>query len=280
MVHIITDYGYCYGVEEAIKTLETSSKKYETLFLNHPLLHNKKENDALMRKYHARYFKKGLPYDDKAALVLSAHGHTLEEEEEGKKSVHLVDATCPLIKKRYQSIPKKEEGVSYIYLGKEHHQETLGFVSRFPYFDLFDADMDISVQFAEYPLKKKSVFVPQTTVSYETYEIVLTYLKENSDVIFSLPICPLYERRAKQAIAALKEADLKNSYLIVCGDKSSSNANEIFRSIKKEYPALEGDILLEATPELKERLKNKEIYIASATSVSKETVEALCSSLS
>ncbi len=280
MVKIITDYGYCYGVESAIAKMKKASSSFSKLYLTHPLIHNTEENEALMKEANASFLEKEVPYCEKNGILLSAHGHSLEEEKEAEKHGKILDATCPLIVSRYQRIPKEESDISFLYLGKAKHQETIGFLSHFPYFTLLSSEKDLLPQLSALSLKKKSVFVPQTTVSEEAYNKVLTYLKDRSEVVFTLPICPIYGRRTQQALEALKDVDPLKSYFLVCGDKSSSNANEIASAIQKAYPLLKVAIVLKADSTLKQETAGRDIYIGSATSVNRETVEALAKSLS
>lgn len=280
MVKIITDYGYCFGVESAISDLNKAGESKKHVFLTHPLLHNLPENKRLMEKANASFLEKDTPYSEDNLIVLSAHGHSFEEEEEAKKHGRVKDATCPLIKRRYERIPKQEPGISYIYLGKENHQETIGFVSHFPYFTLVSTKKPLLEQLDALKLESKSVFVPQTTVGEESYQFVYSYLQKRSEILFSLPICPIYGKRAAQAISYLKNVDPSKSFFLVCGDPTSSNANEIASAVHEAYPSIPYALSLKADAALKDKAKGKDIFIASATSVSKEAVEDLASSLS
>jgi 4-hydroxy-3-methylbut-2-enyl diphosphate reductase IspH len=90
-----------------------------------------------------------------------------------------------------------------------------------------------------------------------------------------MDICPLYEKRSKQAIKVIKDLDPEKNYFIVCGDKTSSNAKEIYHAMSLSNPKLKGTIALDSSMLNLNELKGKDIYIASATSVNKDTVEKL-----
>lgn len=275
MIKIISDYGFCYGVENAIAILKETSRKNNSVYLSHPLIHNKLENSKLINDFHVNFYDSTSELNKNDVVVLSAHGHSKEEEKELIAKTNIVDATCPLILKRNSTIPKYDESTSFYYLGKEHHQETIGFLSNFKYFTLIDSTKDIQNQIDLNKIKTKSVLVPQTTVSNSKYLEAKEIIEQHSALTFTLPICKLYSTRAEQAIASLKNIDINNSYLIVCGDISSSNANEIFNTIISAYKNLDGAIVLEANQLDLTKIKNKDIYITSATSVSKTTVEKL-----
>lgn len=279
MIKIISDYGFCYGVENAISILKETSKKNNSVYLSHPLIHNKLENGKLINDFHVKFYDSISELTKNDVVVLSAHGHSKEEEKELQAKTNIVDATCPLILKRNLTIPKYDESTSFYYLGKENHQETIGFLSNFKYFKLIDSTKDINEQIDLNRIKSKSVLVPQTTVSNSKYLEAKSIIEQNSSLTFTLPICKLYSTRAEQAVEALKNIDVNKSYLLVCGDISSSNANEIFNSITSAYKNLQGAIVLEVSQLDLNKINSKDIYITSATSVSKSTVEKLVTDL-
>lgn len=272
MVKIISDFGYCFGVEHAIQILLNEKNRAGKVYLTHQLLHNRIENEKLMKSVSASFLTPEIILQKEDEVILSAHGHTLEEENDLKQKCVLKDATCPLILKRYQQIPPFENDVTYLYLGKEQHQETLGFLSHFPYFKLIDSAKDMEQQIKEISLFKKSVIIPQTTVSPFKLEALLSMVSLKSRVVFSLPICPFYGRRGKEASDFVKDLDSKTNSFLVCGDTSSSNAKEIFSQMQNANKALIGQICLSISDLDLNLYQKKNIYIASATSVSKETV--------
>lgn len=272
MVKIISDYGFCFGVQSAIDRLCSIKKNKGNIYLTHPLLHNKMENECIMKKVGAKLLSDEVKVNKDDTLVLSAHGHALEEEENESGS-EILDCTCPLIIRRYDRVLPYEKDVSYLYLGKKNHQETIGFLSHFPYFQLIESTKDVLSQLISLPLKEKVVFIPQTTVSKTSWEEVNQFLKENNkEILQALPICPLYEKRSMQAISFLKNVDPTRSIFLVCGDQSSSNAKEIFSSIQNAYPSMKGYIVLRKEDFPFEKYKGFDFYLASATSVSRQSV--------
>lgn len=280
MVKIITEYGFCFGVENAIQILKQASISHpgEKIFLRHPLLHNLPENERLMKKAHARFLNPEEEAEKSSLLVLSAHGHPLEEEKDFPGTI--LDATCPLIQKRYALLEKIDPNTTYLFLGKKNHEETKGFLSHFPFLILLDSEQDLLPQIETITLKKKAYLVPQTTISEAKRKKAVELLASRCDSVFSLPICPLYSKRAKEALDFLKDKDPFSSYFVVVGDTSSSNAKEILSSVLSSIPHLEGQIALSIQDIPLAKRKGKDIYLASATSVSKETVEELFATLS
>lgn len=274
MVKIISDYGFCFGVEAAIEQLLSKKGAKGKIYLTHPLLHNLPENERIMKKVDASIIKDDTTLNKEDIIVLSAHGHKIEEEQRYASLAEILDCTCPLIVKRYSIIKSYDTDTSFLYLGKKNHQETIGFLSHFPYFQFIDSTKDVKLQISSINLKNKVVFVPQTTVSETTWNKVKNALAGH-DIVQILPICPLYQRRSKQSIEQLRNVDMHKSIFLVCGDKASSNAKEIYQSIKEAYPEMNGFIVLKKEDFDYQEYSGKDIYIASATSVSKSTVEEL-----
>jgi (E)-4-hydroxy-3-methyl-but-2-enyl pyrophosphate reductase len=278
MITIITDTGYCYGVKQALKILKKASREHPNVVLVHPLIHNLTENALLLKEAKATLYDPKNPAKP-GAVVFSAHGYTLEEAEAFKGICPSYDATCPLILARYQALARLDPSVSVVFLGKKGHQETLGFLSHFPSLLFVDENQDLAKQITKLPLKEKIGFVPQTTLSEEKALTCLSLLEKRGQVVYSLGICPHYQQRTHQALAALAKADPEKSFFLVCGDKASSNANEILNAVLKTYPGLTGTIAMsvqEINPSL---IQGKDIYVSSATSSSEEAVQALVASL-
>ena len=269
MIPIIGDIGFCYGVKHAIDVLSKASQEHRKVYLTHPLLHNHVENDSLLRQNHAKVFAKG-DFLDSSAVVFSAHGH--DPKDEGLfPGADLYDATCPLILQRYRRLASLPEA-SVVFLGKKGHQETEGFLGRFPSFLFVDCKEDIPKQLASLPLSRRTALVPQTTVSRAAYRQAFSWLKKNTELVFTLPICPMYEKRYQDIEDFFRENDPEAFYLVVCGDTLSSNANELLATALSEFPGLVGSIAMRAEDIDYDLLGNRRIVISSSTSASEKSV--------
>lgn len=275
MIKIIGDYGFCFGVENAVSTLKKAKSNDNKTVLFHPLIHNIKLNEELMKNNNAVLFN-GLNLNKEDNILFSAHGHTLNDEEK-YKGYKSFDATCPLILNRYKQLEEVyNKKTTYLFLGKKIHQETISFLSHFNYLKLIDINNYLTdLNNLNLNKNKKTYLTCQTTISLEIYNNVLKYLKENTTLVGNLSICPLYLKRIQDSFSILDNIKYKNSYLIVCGDKMSSNANEILKAILNKYKSLNGTIALTLKDINIEEIKNKDIYIVSSTSVSKEEVITL-----
>ena len=271
MVKIISDFGFCFGVDEAIKILKKASAS-SPLFLTHPLIHNIYENEVLMKECKASIYNG----EKEGTIVLSAHGHTLEEEAYFlNKGFKVVDATCPLIKKRLEFLKNKN---NILYFGKKDHQETKGFLSNFPTSILIDQNDDYQKVVSDLDKNKSYFLVPQTTISEDKFSTLKNILKTYNISYDSLDICPLYKKRIKEAITFLENTDPHNSIILVIGDKLSSNANEIYNTLKKRFNSHQILIINEYDDSI--RKEGYDYYLVSSTSASKEKVLNIYNQLS
>ena len=272
MVKIICETGYCSGVNKAINKLSKAAKESNKVFLLHPLLHNIHENDKLMKENNASYLEDSSDYEDNSSLLFSAHGYRFSDYEKYKDKLKLFYGTCPIILARYKLLEKNNNDYYYIFLGKGNHEETMCFIDNFPFLHLIDTNLDLNEQIKKLKVKNKKIFfIPQTTISNLKKEECLSILEKDNDVIKKLDICLSYYNRIKEIDTFLSKVN-KVSILLIIGDKLSSNANEIFNFVKNQYPNIE--VYIENSFErIKEiDIKNKDIFLTSATSTSKENV--------
>lgn len=279
MIKIISDVGFCFGVKNAVEKLKEIKNDGGRIFLLHPLIHNALLNDKLLKENNATIFA-GEDLKKEDTILFSAHGHLLEEEKKYSTS-RQVDATCPLIKERYKQLKKcYSDDVKFIFVGKKNHQETKAFLSHFPYLIYIDVS-SFKEDIKRLDLKKqdKTFLIPQTTISSFTFDEIKRIIDEKSTLTSFISPCKLYDSRAREAIDFLKDKNIDKLFFIVVGDKSSSNANEILNQVKKIYPSIEAKIVLSATQLDIEKLKNRDIFISSATSASLKQVEDLVDEL-
>lgn len=272
MIYLLPDYGFCAGVKNAISVMARAAELPGTLYLTHPLLHNKKENQALLEAYHARLCA---PDEEihSGNVVFSAHGHDVRDERRFS-GARLFDATCPLISRRYRELEGGRKR-PILFLGKDGHPETIGFLSRFPTMVLLDARKNLSEQLSRIVLPKEVVLVCQTTIAESTRIEALRLLKGRTEVVQEFPLCPLYRKRVEEAFSFLQGKEPKDFFFAVAGDPLSSNANEILRSVLEGFPGLEGSICPSSASLPSDVLGRKDVLLGSSTSISGEEVERM-----
>ena len=275
MVKIISDVGYCFGVIKTIETLKLASKENDKVYLLHPLLHNIEENTKLMKENNALYLNELKDDKNKNGLLFSAHGYMFEQFNKYKDKFNLYIGTCPLILKRYEILKNNKEDITYIYLGKKDHQETISFLNNFPFLNFIDTSIDFKKQIDKLKIENNKIFViPQTTISLTSLNNLLNLLSNLNYQVTNLSICENYYSRIKEIDSFLKKYDGK-CIIFVIGDKLSSNANEIFNFIKNNYSKYEVYIENNINEIKKHNLENKDIFLTSPTSTSIEKVNMI-----
>ena len=275
MVKIISDIGYCSGVKQAINKLEKVSRESNEVFLLHPILHNIKENDFLMKKNNAKYLDESSTIEKNSTLLFSAHGYKFNDFKNYKSKMNVVIGTCPIILNRYKLLEKYNKSYFYVFLGKGSHEETKSFIANFSFLHLIDSNKNIQNQIKNMDIKNKNIFfIPQTTISNEVKDECLSILEINNNIVKRLDICQIYHKRITQIDKFLSRIN-KMFILIIVGDKLSSNANEIYNFVKKKYSNSEVYIENKFDMIKKIDLKNKDIYLTSATSSSEECVKEI-----
>lgn len=278
MIEIISEVGFCFGVKAAVDKMEEKANQGYHLFVTHPLMHNEKENDKIMLKTQASFYKQKRNPSSLDAIVFSAHGHDPVEEKE-YTGYHLVDTTCPLILSRYKRLRNENPDFCKVFFGKKEHQETIGFLTHFPEFHFIDVNSDYIKAVESLPNSPTYILVPQTTASEMSRKSLLSVFKSKNKMVHSYPLCENYESRLKDSIEFLKKHDLKQSAILVVGDRKSSNANEILSGIKNAFTDIPSAIGMKVEDFPFDFTQLKNIYITSATSCSLDSVHELIEEL-
>lgn len=267
MIYLLKHYGFCNGVKNSIEILIKACKENKDVTLLHPLMHNDMEVEKLQKEYHFKTGKDEVLSDD--AIIVSAHGHTKEEEEQ-YHSHPLYDAICPLLKKRYEILNQKKD-IKWYFLGKNNHQETISFLSHFSNLTFIDSEVK---EFPKFNQEETGLIV-QSTISEEIAKEYESYFKNNTSLIAYIPPCPVYLARKQEAIDFFKSHNSRTFDIIVLGSKTSSNCNELKESLKKLYSSC--NILKANTVnDIDMSLLNKEnILLVSSTSISEESVDCI-----
>lgn len=276
-VEILQPSGYCKGVKNAFSIAEKARMDYpnKTIYLFGPLVHNKNAMDRLINdnfsilKPDVDELEK---LDDGSVIVLPAHGHTKEIDQiASEKNLIIYDAICPFIQENIKQIKKQiKNGNKILFYGDKNHIEVKSIISLSSAIYLLDKEI-----LKNYYLntKNKYYFFCQSTIKNADIYDVLTQIKDlNLDIDTQfLKVCNTTNERQKLLYDLEKSVDA----VIIVGDKTSNNSNELFDIALK----LHGDktvLFIKDSSELDtELLRNKKhiVILSGASTPDKDVLD-------
>ena len=224
----ITPQGYCNGVKQALQkcvdALNDPTIK-RPIYLLGMIIHNK--------HVCAELEEKGiiiLEGENKSALVdeinegtiiITAHGvENNLKEKIINKGLNLIDATCKIVERVHINIATYlKNGYEIIYLGKNHHPETIGIMNESDKIHLIEKSEELELL----DKNKKYYVTNQTTLShYDILEIHQTIKENFPNVLVENTVCLATTKRESALI------NIETDLLVVVGDTKSSNTKKLF----------------------------------------------------
>jgi 4-hydroxy-3-methylbut-2-enyl diphosphate reductase len=225
--------GFCAGVNMAVAALDLALSRYGApLFVYHEIVHN--------RHIVERFSRRGVVFvddlDDVPAgsrLMYSAHGVSPEIEEAAKnRSLQVIDATCPLVRKvHWQAARFAQQGYTIVLIGHRGHDEVVGVLGVAPQQMILvetveDVDrLDIQ--------NEKVAYLTQTTLSVDEANVIVSRLKQRYPQCVGSPkedICYATQNRQEALKAVLADVGL----VLVVGSQNSSNSNRLAEIAKQQ----------------------------------------------
>ena len=220
--------GYCAGVDRAVETVEKALEKYGApVYVRKEIVHNKYVVETLQDR--------GVIFVDEtdevpegSHLVFSAHGVSPAVRESAKeRSLHTLDASCPLVTKVHNEAKRfARDGYHILLVGHEGHEEVEGTAGEAPDITHLVDGVDGVDRLPDFPEGQKLVWLSQTTLSVdETMEIVNKRHERypNLENPPSDDIC--YATQNRQA--AVKKIAPQSDLVIVVGSQNSSNSKRL-----------------------------------------------------
>ena len=275
-ITLLKPIGHCFGVLKAIEIAKDVKQKHphQNVYVFGLLVHN----EEVVRQLEGLDIKtveineetalnqlKQFNKDD--VVIFTAHGHPQVYEDILKKNnVTYYDATCTKVKECFNVIKEAKE---VIYIGKAGHPETVAALTMNQNAHLYDirSGLDYSLIKSDNPL-----VINQTTLSFLELERIHQEIKDKlPNAIFYDEICNATLLRQK----AINELGADIDTVIIVWSKKSSNTMKLYEIAKNIHPA-KHIVLVNNVNELKEYgLVFKNAVIASGTSTSIETINAI-----
>ena len=220
--------GFCFGVNRAVKLVETLLDEGNKVYTLGPIIHNPQLVDSLAQRGTVIINSPDEAADD-GIVVLRSHGVTKEVKDEIERlGLKCVDATCPFVEKIHKIIRENSTDDNIVFIaGDESHPEVQGIRSyaKGQSYVFRNADeLEKLCSEAEISGEKEKIFVAQTTFNTNEWK----KCKKNINLLYTNAkifdtICIATEKRQKEAIELSKISDI----MIVIGGRKSSNTAKL-----------------------------------------------------
>lgn len=216
--------GFCAGVHRAVDIVEKAIEKFSApIYVRHEIVHNKHVVDSLTNKG-AVFVDEISDIPQNSNTIFSAHGVSDSVESDAKnKSLTVVDATCPLVKKVHiEAIKYHNQGYKIVLIGHMGHPEVEGTAGRVP------GGVEVietveQIKKLSYSHDDKLAYVTQTTLSVDDTKKIIDALKIKYPLIKgpdTRDICYATQNRQK----AVRELAKCSDVVLVLGNNNSSNS--------------------------------------------------------
>ena len=223
--------GFCAGVDRAIEIVNRAIEVLGTpIYVRHEVVHNRYVVNDLREKG-AIFVQELDEVPDDATVIFSAHGVSLEVQNEAKRrGLHVFDATCPLVTKVHLEVARySKEGRETILIGHKGHPEVIGTMGQYSTQHggkIYRVDSVEEVEALQLNNPDKVAFVTQTTLSVDDTYVVIDALRKKFPKIIGPKkddICYATQNRQD----ALKDLSDQCDLILVVGSPNSSNSNRL-----------------------------------------------------
>lgn len=227
--------GFCFGVRRAVNQVYEQVKTgIKPIYTYGPIIHNEEVVRDLEEKgVRVIHDEQELSTIKEGTVIIRSHGvpRRIYDRIEAQ-GLHLVDATCPFVKKIHNIVRKKsEEGFEIIIIGNGAHPEVEG-ICGWASGPVTVIETEEDAQNYTTETGKPLCIVSQTTFNYKKFdklvEIISKMRYDRPDILNT--ICNATEERQTEAREIAKTVDA----MIVIGGKHSSNTQKLFEICKKE----------------------------------------------
>jgi 4-hydroxy-3-methylbut-2-enyl diphosphate reductase len=227
--------GFCMGVILALQKLDELVKNGKVQGPIHtlgPIIHN----PQVLQEYAQKGVLVASSVEDippEATAVIRAHGVSRDMMESlRQKRIHIIDATCPKVKKAQLLIEEQaREGRMLLLYGEEAHPEVTGLLS---YADAGAFIFDRKEKLYGYPLtpRQRYCLAAQTTQDRRIFDEIADTLrsKPDLDVAVVQTICDATKDRQEETVSIARDVD----FMVVVGGFESGNTRRLTQVISAQ----------------------------------------------
>ena len=234
-IRVAKTAGFCFGVRNAVQIAErTAAERKGPVYTYGPLIHNEAVVQRLKdQQVYSIENLDGLKEGD--TVIIRAHGvgRAVYEEME-RRGLHIIDGTCPRVKKIHQIVQEEEaKGRTIIILGDPSHPEVQG-IDGWCRNERFIISGEEDLKNLPDPGENEYSLVIQTTFNQYKFSKVVEKLKimgYNRISVFPT-ICQATRDHQEEAVQLAGQVGI----MIVIGGKHSSNTRKLFELCKEQCP--------------------------------------------
>jgi 4-hydroxy-3-methylbut-2-enyl diphosphate reductase len=222
--------GFCAGVDRAVEIVERALEVLGApVYVRHEVVHNRFVVDGL-RARGAVFTDEISEIPEGATVIFSAHGVSQAVREQAKaRSLHVFDATCPLVTKVHMEVARYSRvGQECVLIGHKGHPEVEGTMGQYKNTEggiyLVEDMPGVAALMIKNP--DRLAYVTQTTLSIDDTTQIVQALRNRFPKIHGPKredICYATQNR-QEAVKKLAE---KSDVVIVVGSTASSNSNRL-----------------------------------------------------
>ena len=224
---VAVPHGFCSGVARALETMDAVLQRVRPpVYCLNEIVHNRQIVDDL-RKRGVVFVSRIADVPDAATLLFSAHGVSPDVRKTArKKSLRVIDATCPFVLKVHKEVLRfAEKDARIILIGHRRHEEVVGVAGEAPDRVIVIENED-EARRVEIPDPRRVGVVTQTTLSTDTADRIVAVLRTRFPMLQTpdrRDICYATQnrQRAVQALAAVSDR------ILVLGSANSSNSRRL-----------------------------------------------------
>lgn len=234
-IRIADKAGFCFGVDRAVKIAYNMANQSDGKIYTYGMLIHNSDVTTDLEKMGVDCIDRPEDIPDGAAVIIRAHGISEAEYKIfEEKSVQIIDATCPYVKRIHKIVKEEyEKGRQIVIAGDSKHPEVKGINgwcrnsaiiigADENYDDILTKSDEICIS-----------LVAQTTMRKEKVKNIEKNLKKHfTNVKFFDTICSATEERQLAAAKLSKECDM----MFVFGGKNSSNTEKLFEICSEGCP--------------------------------------------
>lgn len=222
METVLAEYlGFCYGVRRAIQLARDSAARGPASTLG-PIIHNPQMVARLAEEGVGAVDSLGA-MPDGGTVIIRSHGVGPQVYEEARaRSLTIVDATCPHVKKAQTAAHGlAADGCRVVIIGEKRHPEVR---SIFEWSGGAAAVVETEAEADALPCCGRLGIVAQTTFSGARFEaIAARLLSKSNDIRIVRTICTATDQRQSAALKLAARVDM----MLVIGGKNSANTTRL-----------------------------------------------------